>query len=213
MFHTLLYMSVFSVWLPTILVLFYFQRIRTQNATFAYMILAMCATDMTLLITAWFGIYNIWLHLLYTVIEFGFMLQSQRTMMNKKLSPWVLLSIFFVALIVVIDCMYFCHFNNFNSLSRSTEALLLIGHSLFALYYIQQTKEHLFLQNSPLFWLAFGTLLYMSGSLFVFIMEGYKYQFAGLGKEIWSVHSVFNIFFNFFLAKTALCLKRPSLSR
>jgi hypothetical protein len=212
MYEILVNISVFSVWFPTLCVLFYYRQIKAVSAPFVYMILMMCITDMTSNTLAEMGIYTIWLFLIYTVMEYGFMLWTQRSMMKKPMSVPVLLSIVFVAAVVVIDCVFFCHFDNFNSLSRSTEAMLLIGHSLYALYFIQQTKEHLFLQHSPLFWLAFGTLFYMSGSFFVFIMEGQKYQYAGLGKEIWSVHSVFNVFFNLFLAKTALCLKHPSSS-
>lgn len=200
------------MWLPTVCVLLYYKRIKANSAPFVYMIAMMCVADMTAYSLAAMGIYTIWLLLIYTVLEYGLMLWTQRTMMRKPMTAREWFSIAFVAVIVVIDCVYFCHFDNFNSFSRSTEAMLLIGHSLFALYYIQQTKEHLFLQQSPLFWLAFGTLFYMSGSLFVFIMEGQKYQYAGLGKEIWSVHSVFNVFFNLFLTKTALCLKHPSSS-
>lgn len=212
MYVLLLNISTFSVWLPTLCVLFNYRQIKAMNAPFVYMILMMCIIDMTSNTLAEMGVYTIWLLLIYTVLEYGFMLWAQRTLMKKPMSTPALLSIVFVAAVVVIDCVFLCHLDNFNSLSRSTEAMLLIGHSLYALFYLQQTKEHIFLQRSPLFWLSFGSLFYMSGSLFVFIMEAQKYQFAGLGKEIWSIHSVFNVFFNLFLAKTALCLKRPSSS-
>lgn len=151
-----------------------------------------------------------WLYYIYTIVEFAMLTAAlQRLQYQKMPIATIGILILINTACVIVDVSYISGLDLYNSFSKSVEALLLIGVSLYAFYdLLKYPDTNKFLGQSPLFWLALGILIYMAGNLTLFAIDNILYkQNNPAYKDIWDLHSVLNIVFNLFFIKTILCMK------
>jgi hypothetical protein len=87
---------------------------------------------------------------------------------------------------------------SFDSLSASVEAILIVTYSVFYLFDQMNKPQVLFIYQEPNFWFVVGFILYLSGTLFLFI------QASHLDREIrenfWKINHFLNITKNILFA-------------
>lgn len=116
------------------------------------------------------------------------------------------LRIFFFAsiLFATIDFFFIQKPNVFNTYTAYVGGILMIISSLSFLHQLMTEMPTEKLQTLPLFWLAFGVLVYYGGTLFLFLFN--NYLLAHLPNKshqtIWALHSALNIIKNVFLFAT-----------
>lgn len=86
--------------------------------------------------------------------------------------------------------------NQFNTIGRSVESLIMIVLSLALFYQFFRKEDDIFLEKSPLFWINIGILIYFSGALFSFVMSSIILS----TKLSWIFHNISNILKNIFIA-------------
>ena len=114
----------------------------------------------------------------------------------------IVLRFFFYATVLfgIINFFFIQEPNTFNSYTSYVVALLMIVTALFYLYQLLENLPTEKIQHLPLFWVAFGALIYYGGTLFLFLFS--NYVLAGSKENhqtIWILHNVINIIKNIFL--------------
>ncbi|MCI0751414.1 MAG: hypothetical protein L0Y35_06215 [Flammeovirgaceae bacterium] len=91
--------------------------------------------------------------------------------------------------------------NSFNTYTSYITGIFLI---LLAIAYLYRLMSNLVVEkiyNLPMLWIAFGTLVYFSGTLFLFLFNNYLIEHQpGNHQYMWILHNVLNIIKNGFLA-------------
>jgi hypothetical protein len=170
----LTYIAPATVFFPIIIFL---ARRRTATSAlkvlFTYLVMA-TVVNITAILLAMNGYRNLWLLHLYTVMEtvlllyFFICLTHGRT---AKTVLWILLVAF--PLTCIINWFFFQTASNFNTYTRSIEAILIIGAAAY--YWLSSSKENLDIPwtDNPLNWIISGLLLYFAGALFLFLFSNY----------------------------------------
>ncbi len=108
---------------------------------------------------------------------------------------------FFACLIfAIINFLFLQGPKSFNSYSAYICGLMMIISALVYLYRLLNEMPVEQIQKLPLFWVAFGVLVYYGGTLFLFLFNNYllKHLLAS-HQVIWVLHNVLNITKNAFL--------------
>ena len=141
-------------------------------------------------------------------------------------STWPVLNLFYIVQLVAFfmalghqrsiprlriffyGCLCFAAFNFFfiqtpivlNTYTAYAGGILMIISSLAFLYQLMNELPGENLQALPLFWLAFGVLIYYGGTLFLFLFNNYLVEHLPESHyTIWVLHSALNITKNVFL--------------
>lgn len=113
--------------------------------------------------------------------------------------------------VVFVGCLAFGIFNyfflqtpkTFNSYTTYATGILMIISALNYLYYLMDEMPSENIQRVPLFWLAFGVLVYYGGTLFLFLFTNYMIvHLPKIHQNSWVLHNVLNITKNVFLFAT-----------
>ena len=129
--------------------------------------------------------YSAFSYFLYTVID------------NKLFRAIILVS---SALFFVFAIYYFLtdKNNTFDSLSASIESILIVAYSIFYLFDQMNKPQVIFIYQEPNFWFVVGFIIYLSGTLFLFI------QASNLTLEVrdnfWKINYFCNIIKNILFA-------------
>lgn len=103
----------------------------------------------------------------------------------------------------LMDFLFIQGPQTFNSYATYASGILIIILALRFLYQLLTEMPVAKVQTLPLFWLAFGVLLYYGGNLFLFLFN--NYLIAHLPKHhesIWQLHNILNISKNVFFFVT-----------
>ncbi len=88
----------------------------------------------------------------------------------------------------------------FNSFTAYAGGILIIITALVFLYKLLEERPVEKVQTLPLFWVAFGTLIYHAGTLFLFLFNNYLVAHQPESHQfIWILHNMLNITKNGFL--------------
>jgi hypothetical protein len=147
-------------------------------------------------------------------------------MMNYRINTWPLINLFFLIqfslLFQILDeprkntllrILFFGCFSfglldfffiqgpkTFNSYTSYVGGILMIISVLHFLYHLLTKMPVERVQTLPLFWIAFGVLIYYGGTLFLFLFNNYllahQLQYH---QSIWILHNLLNITKNVFL--------------
>ena len=147
-------------------------------------------------------------------------------LLNNRINTWPILNLFFVIQFVLLflilshgrklvnlkivfyACLAFAIINylfiqtpqTFNSYTAYVGGILIILTSLNFLYQLLVERPVEKIQTLPLFWVAFGALIYHAGTLFLFLFNNYllAHQLE-THQTIWILHNMLNISKNGFL--------------
>jgi hypothetical protein len=170
----LTYIAPATVFFP--IILFMINRRSGTSALkvlFGYLVMA-AIVNITAIVLAMNGYWNLWLLHLYTILETVLLLFFFIQLANNRKSKivlWTLLVAFPLA--CIINWMFFQNASNFNTYTRSVEAVLIIGAAAY--YWLSSSKENIDIPwtDNPLNWIVSGLLLYFAGALFLFLFSNY----------------------------------------
>lgn len=203
----LIYFSVYLALLPVVPLLYYWWKEKVlKTDVLIVFFLVNAAVEVVTSTLAWYKIRNIDYQFLYTPLEFLFLSWSSNMLM-KKPRWWA--TIGGTAALLVF---YLFNFREVTPLTlshiRTISCLLLVIMGLLALYDVMVFPQKTFIQESALFWLGTAMLLYGAGTLCLFMLRSFAVSRSQLPREIWTLHSVVNIVYNFMLLKTFLCHRK-----
>lgn len=145
---------------------------------------------------------------LYTVLEFSgwALIYYYLFKGDKRQKIVIVVSILFV-LFALINSLFIQKLLEFNSISRSTEGVLLIVYSTIYFSKLFKEKKIKKLEAEPSVWLNIAVLVYFSGS---FLLFGFSNLLLSMNsyeiKEIWGIHAVF-LMIHYSLISIAIWMK------
>jgi len=140
------------------------------------------------------GVHNVFLFHLYTPIEFAFVVFIFVYFFKGKLTSLGYFGIILFFLFCIVNVIFFESLNDFNSIPRGFEGLIVICLSIYFFFRLFIADEFIHLMKYPYFWLFSGWLLYFSGTFFLFIYSSKNAM--GINFTYLIIHSVLNIFLN-----------------
>jgi hypothetical protein len=162
---------------------------RPLRTLFIYLVVA-AVVNFTAVILASLHKHNLWLLHPYTIIETVLLLFFFIQIFHDpkaKLVAWILLFAFPV--VCVFNLLFLQTSSNFNTYTRSVEALLIIIASAY--YWLSSGKEtlHIPWPDNPLNWIISGLLLYFSSALFLFLFSNYllAYKQVEANSPVWDI--------------------------
>ncbi len=149
-----------------------------------------------------FSIPNLFLGHLSTLVEFFFLANAFRYALGRSISRKSLLIILILfSVLVLVNSLFFQNLQQNNSYIKILEAMLLISFSLMYFYKLAGELKIAYPERDPFFWINTSVFIYFSSSLFVFLYSNYLLLYSReLGIQIWFIHSLFFVFFNFILS-------------
>jgi hypothetical protein len=166
-----------TVFFPIILFVFNRSNVtRTLQVVFGYLIMA-AVVNITAVILATLHFRNLWLLHVYTVLETVILLFFFIQLIQGRIAKavlWILLFAFPLA--CIINWLFLQNTSNFNTYTRSIEAILIIGAAAY--YWLNSSKENLNIAwtDNPHNWIISGLLLYFASALFLFLFSNYLEQ-------------------------------------
>lgn len=181
-----------------IVALFAVLRLRKADYTqryLCYLVFASLIAEFgALFIVKYFKTSNLPLLHVFTIVEFVLIAYLYRPLMEQLFSKKGFYTIVIgFSTLSVLNSLFHENIFQFNTYARALQSLLII---LLTLFYFFNTLKRLVekkLEESPLFWISTGLLLYFSSSLFIFI---YSNVLFGVGKNshaIWGIHAIFSL--------------------
>jgi len=106
---------------------------------------------------------------IYTIFEYSIFTYFLYSIIDNKIFKSIVaistLAFFLFALIA----FFFSKQNDFDSLSASIESILIIAFCIFFLFDQLNKPQVIFIYQDPNFWFVVGFMVYLSGTLFLFI--------------------------------------------
>lgn len=187
--------SAYSILAPTVLgAIFYFKVSRFVKILFWLVVVTLVAEIASLTLFN-LSINNMSIFHVHTLIEFGLISLVYNKFAFEKY--WkTSIAVVFVLFVVFSGVSLVFHetINDFNSLQRSVEGILLIIYSFaFIRQYSEfdQKKQQLF---KAIYRMTYGYLIYFVGTSFLFFFGNEILN--DLTNDFWSIHGLFNIFLN-----------------
>jgi hypothetical protein len=199
--NTLVHLSVLSVAVPLTIALLRYRKLAVDQRRLIPFLVVALITDCT---TTYLikGESNLPLLHLYTVLEFGLLLEVFRGYFNSKKinSLSVVLIILFVGFSI-----YFAFFMGglpgLNSYPRGIECFILLGFSLYFYFNLLQNLQVEKVYSFPMFWITTAILVYFAGNLFLFVAGNDLLNVSKeITREFYKIHSVLNILKNLLFA-------------
>jgi len=192
-------LSIYSGILPIAVFFLFLNRNRKDGLWVIFLyVLVSSIIDLTFEFTTLPGKIQFFLFSIFTLLEYS--LFSAFLYINFKKS-------LFKKILIVISIIFyfFCFYSfsttkdySFDSLPASIEAILIIIFCIFFFYEQINNPEVSFIYSSKKFWVATAFLIYLSGTLFLFI---YSSNLSVEDQEsYWPINFVFNILKNLFIA-------------
>jgi hypothetical protein len=136
-------------------------------------------------------IFLAWYGLVEMLILFSFYYKVLNT---KKWIPYLTIAF---STFYLVNSFYLVN-DAFNSISRSAECLIMIFLILKLFHQFFKQEEDIFIEQSPLFWVNVGLLIYFSGAFFTFIFS--EYILDPREVPLWRLHNSANFLKNILIA-------------
>lgn len=203
--------SAYSVGIPIILSFFYFNRSNRTIRILFYFLYLSAILDLITIILANYKQNNALIAHLDTLSQVIFLgLFYYYSLKIKFIRKSLILITICLALFTIINGIFIQGLDHFNSYSRTAVNIFLIFPPLLYFYELFVMDKIVKIEMESMFWISIGTLIYYTGTLFVFIL--YMNSNFGLSKEIniqiWVVNSFLNILQNILFGVAILCLKK-----
>lgn len=191
------FFTIFSIFLPLGLSIAQWNKIPRDISTLRWLLIASLLADMVGLILGLNKINNLWVGDIFMFIQFSILLYIFSFQFERK-NP---LKVAYASIVL----FYLITLIFFNGTAVSTlvgsnaiDGLILIVVSIFFFYKLLNELKVFRIQRLPILWIAFGTLFYYSGNLFVFLTIGYIETEVFLWT--WLLHNFLNLIKNMLFA-------------
>ncbi len=136
------------------------------------------------------GINALYFHACFTIIEYSLFSLFLYLSFTKKVFKIILITASLAFYVVAISNFLIKGNQDFDSMSASAEAVLIIVYSIFYLYEQVNDPSVLLVYNAKKFWIVLAFLIYFSSTLFLFI-----YATAMTNQEhksYWNINNFFD---------------------
>ena len=191
--------SVFGL-VPAILTLWRWRRSDREQRLLGILVgIAVVIELLAMFIGAGLHLNNLFLLHIFTVIELGLLaLMFGPSIVSLLPSSGLRLLLVAFSIFAIFNSIYIDGITRFNAFAKAIEALFVISFVLMYFYHILRTLEIKHLDQAPLFWISAGSLIYFSGSLFVFIYSNKIVSSLSSSFTIWGIHAFLTILKNTF---------------
>lgn len=169
------------------------------------------------LITAQFGIYNIFIYNWHNLLAFVLVALLYYTILgNRYFKIFSVVTITVSTIIALFDyqSLFDIQTVNFNRFSYNTSGCFTIILILLYFYELIQRLQVPNLTKYPLFWFSAGALLYYAGTIFSYIfIENTFNSTIELRQQYWMIDSILAILFNIFLGFSIWYMKPAEIAR
>ena len=140
-----------------------------------------------------FDVSDIYLYASFTLLEYSLLtLFLYRSIRNPRLNyVFIIGSVAFLAVVFNTFLHGKTHTDNFDSLSASAEAILIIIYSILFLYGQIKDPSVLFVYNTKKFWVVAAVFIYFSATLFLFLYAGTFTKQEH--KSFWYINNIFDL--------------------
>jgi hypothetical protein len=209
----LFYLLVFiSELLPVVFYVSFLRRNRHEGlqVVFIYCLASFATEILAPALKSAFNVSDFYLYASFTVIEYSLLtLFLYRSIQDSRLKyvPIVGSVVFFT---LVVANFLQGRTSNFDSLSASVEAILIIIYSIMFLYAQIKDPSVLFVYNTKKFWVVSAFFIYFSSTLFLFL---YAATFTPKEhKSYWYINNIFDIIKNILFC-IAFAMKKSDKSK
>lgn len=183
--------SSISVIVPLILAIIQWRRLPVSISSIRWLLISASIIDLLSFIFSKYSIPNHSLGNVYLLIQFSillymFSLQFDRTVFFK--AAYVAFIIFYF-----VNLIFFQSFFTFNTNSNVAACLILITVSIMFFYKLLSELKVSNIHRLPILWIAFATLFYYSGNLFLFLASRYLEQSRESYAILWTIHNILNL--------------------
>jgi hypothetical protein len=200
--------SFISPFLPFVLFLFFIKKNNRIElwAIFTY-ILVSFAADLALSLTksklAYFTVLHIFTALEYLFFSVFFFIAITHLFFKKLILLFSVLFYLFIGFYY-----YYGPGNAFDSIPASVESTLVIIYCIYFLYEQISQPQISFIYMSDKFWIATGCLIYLAGTLFLFIYASNLTE--AQTKFYWTINFLFNVLKNLSFGVAFIMKKEPA---
>ena len=132
---------------------------------------------------------------LQTSLEFVFLaIVYYRLFRTKYFQRMVLVVSAIFTVVSITNLLVYEGFNEFNSVQRYTEVVLMILIGLVYLVELASRFKSHEIKKNPFFWFTVGYVIYFCGTILLFVNQ--KHFLKAGEYHYWIVHGIFNIFLN-----------------
>jgi hypothetical protein len=126
----------------------------------------------------------------FTIVEYALLSYFLYLAFSSNIIKQIVkfLSIIVIAILLIVFVK--SDKSNFDSFSASFESIIIIILSIIYFFERVNDDQNTFIFSSSYFWVVFGFLAYMSGTLFLFIMANQNVD------KYWFINNIFNIITN-----------------
>lgn len=190
------YLSIASVLIPLSLAIPQWKRIPKEISSLRWLLVAGIIVEILGRILGIMGqpnalVYDVFMFIQFTVLMYIFSFQFERK---------VLLIIAYAGIVAFYSIGYFLNDDDLTALvsSNAIDGLVLISISLIFFYKLLSELKVMGIHRLPVLWIAFATLVYYSGNLFVFLAMHYVQTDDFL--LTWKLHNILNVVKNILFA-------------
>lgn len=154
------------------------------------------------------GVENLKMITPWVVIETLFVCTIYKTVLTGNWKGVIKYLLIALAIIGVIDIVFYGDSDTYSSLLRSTECGVFIVLSIVYFYQLLEDLRAPSLSNEPMVWFNTAFLIYFAGNLFFFVASGTLGQTESFGDneydillKLYTIHAVIIIFRNSLIAR------------
>jgi len=191
--------SAISVLIPLGLAIAHWKKIPTEISTLKWVLIASFIIDVTSFFFMKFSMNthplgNAYLFIQFSILFYIFSFYNSRKILLKFLYA-------FFVVFYAINLFFIQSPQIFNTNSNVISSLILIGLSISFFYRLLNELSIFHVHRLPMLWLSFATLIYYSGTLFLFLISNYLFQSTDESNiMMWILHNLLNITKNILFA-------------
>lgn len=203
--------SLYSILLPSGMVLFTFKIKQFDRQIFIVRFLVLFALSLNVFNVCYLSIpeemlenkNNMFLFHIYTLIE-GIVLIVYYMLFFLSRRMKILIQLLLVSFVVVciLDIMFFESIKTYPSIPRTVECIFITILSISFFINLFHKSEIIELAKYPHFWMVSGYLLFFAGTFFMNIVGKLVNQVDAVGYNLYDIYSYLNIFLNIIYAIT-----------
>lgn len=187
--------STFSIIVPAVAGALLFKKVPRTLKILCLYIFAALLTEAFIFILSYNGANNLFLFHLFTYLEYTSVALIFYSLAYSKLWKWiiVIVSLGFI-LYSVINVIFYESIFEFNSNQRYVQAIIIIVFCVGYFVELLRNVQHMYLERHPYFVFASSYLIYISGTIFLFLFS--KDFMGNAVNKYWAFHGVLNIWLN-----------------
>lgn len=189
------YSAVFAIVIPLSIGLWRFRRLDDKLKLLTGLLCIGAVTELVANILAEFRINNLPILHFYSIAEFALLFTIYHLYFRNIISRRTyLLGLSGFVVFALINAFYIQDLYGFNTYPLLVESTIFTGLSLLFFYKTLQEKKVVHIEQTSMFWLSSGHLIYFAGNLSIFTFSNYMLEVSNqLHEGIWAIHSIFLI--------------------